>query len=62
MEKLPWSQASALLIAVLLIAGGAIGLIAGLVRDERRRQREELARPDYSVGRDVYRDRRGITR
>jgi hypothetical protein len=61
MEKLPWSEASALLIAVLLIAGGAIGLIAGLVRDERRRQRE-LRVPDYSVGRDVYRDRRGITR
>ncbi|HXI41613.1 MAG TPA: hypothetical protein VNH83_16645 [Bryobacteraceae bacterium] len=60
-SEMPWPTASVFLLGALLIAGGVIAFIAGLVHEEKKRRRE-LRRFDARVGRDVYRDVRGLTK
>lgn len=60
-SEMPWPTASVFLLGVLLIAGGVIAFIAGLFHEEKKRRRE-LRKANWAVGRDCYRDIRGLTK
>jgi hypothetical protein len=56
---MPWSHAAALLLAACLVGGGTIAVIVSLYRDEQRRK---LGHFDARVGRDCWKDIKGLTR
>lgn len=57
----PWAEVLVLTLALFLIAGGCIAAIALMVREERARRRS-LRKFDARVGRDVWTDRKGLTK
>jgi hypothetical protein len=60
-SELPWQAACVFYLGFVLIACGVIGFIAGLIH-EAKRHRRELRRAHWAVGRDVYRDIKGLTK
>jgi len=60
-SDMPWQAASVFYLGACLIAAGVIAFLAGLIHDERKRRRD-IRRFDARVGRDCYRDIRGIQR
>jgi len=58
---LPWQAAAVLTLGVLLIAAGVIAFLVGLWREDKQHRRA-LRRHDMSVGRDAFRDVKGVHR
>jgi hypothetical protein len=54
-----WQEALLLTLSGALVLGGTIAVIVSLYRDEQRRK---LGHFDARVGRNVYADRRGLTK
>lgn len=60
-SDMPWATAAVMWLGLALIFGGVIAFLASLWHEQKAYQRS-LRRFDARVGRDVYRDTKGVTR
>jgi hypothetical protein len=60
-SEMSWSEISVFTLGGLLILGGVIAFIAGQRHEWKAKQRA-LPQPNHAVGRDCYRDTKGVTR
>jgi hypothetical protein len=60
-SEMGWSEIGVFVLGGALIVGGVIAFIASLRHDWKAKQRT-LRTPHHAVGRDCYRDTKGVTR